>query len=73
MAATYDTGVVLVFDLTPILSSNASSAGSHENNYLQHKFVGHQAQPCSGIAFSPVNQLLLCSAGLNNKIHFYDI
>jgi WD40 repeat protein len=72
MAASYDTGVVLIFDLTPILSTNGSSAGSH-NNYLQHKFTGHGGHPCQGIAFSPVNQLLLCSAGFNNKIHFYDI
>lgn len=35
-------------------------------------FSQHQA-PCSGLAFSPVNQLLLCSAGLDRRLFFYDI
>jgi protein NEDD1 len=25
------------------------------------------------LSFSPVNQLLLCTSGLNNRIHFFDI
>jgi len=28
---------------------------------------------CSGIAFSPVNHLLICSCGLDGKIQFFDI
>ena len=41
-------------------------------NPLRHRFFAHQAS-CSGIAFSPVNNLLLCSAGMDQRIHFFDI
>ena len=41
-------------------------------NALRHKFNAH-TNVCSGIAFSPVNNLLLCTAGLDAKIFFFDI
>ena len=42
------------------------------DNPLRHKFSAH-SNICSGIAFSPVNNLLLCTAGLDSKIFFFDI
>ena len=32
----------------------------------------HQ-EACKGVAFSPTNELLLCSAGLDAKIQFFDV
>lgn len=43
-----------------------------QQNPLRFKFSSH-SNICSGIAFSPVNNLLLCSAGLDSRIYFYDI
>ena len=31
------------------------------------------SKACTGIAFSPVNNLLMCSAGADERIHFFDI
>ena len=31
------------------------------------------SQSCTSLAFSPVNNLLLCSAGRDERIHFFDI
>jgi WD40 repeat protein len=39
---------------------------------LRFRFQAH-TNACSGIAFSPVNNLLICTAGLDNKIQFFDI
>ncbi len=36
------------------------------------ELFAHTAQ-CTGLAFSPVNNLLLCSCGLDGKIQFFDI
>jgi WD40 repeat protein len=41
-------------------------------NTLQCKFASHSS-PATSIAFSTVNHLLLCSAGLDKRIFFYDI
>ena len=41
-------------------------------NALRHRFTSH-TNICTGIAFSPVNNLLLCSAGLDQRIYFFDI
>lgn len=38
----------------------------------KHDFDAH-GTPCTGIAFSPVNHLLLCSGGLDGRILFFDI
>jgi protein NEDD1 len=38
----------------------------------KHEFQAHQTQ-CTDIAFSPVNHLLMCSAGLDGTIMFFDI
>jgi protein NEDD1 len=34
-------------------------------------FDAHASQ-CTGIAFSPMNALLMCSCGLDGNIHFFD-
>jgi len=39
---------------------------------MRFKFSAH-VNECTGIAFSPVNNLLLCSAGLDSRIFFYDV
>ena len=43
-----------------------------QQNPLRFKFSAHN-NICTGIAFSPVNNLLLCSSGLDSRIFFYDI
>jgi len=54
----YDDGAVKVFDVG--------------ENSLLHEFGNHEAS-CSAIAFSPINKLLFCSAGLDGKINFFDV
>jgi WD40 repeat protein len=39
---------------------------------LKHKFTSHSLA-CTAIAFSPVNNLLMCSVGLDCRVIFYDI
>ena len=36
------------------------------------QFTQHKA-PVMGVCFSPVNDLLLCSAGLDKMLHFFDV
>jgi WD40 repeat protein len=65
MASSYESGAVCIWDL------QAATQGSQQSA-LRHKFFSH-TNACSGLAFSPVNNLLICSAGLDSKILFYDI
>jgi len=53
-----------------MMSSNALEA--KKTSPLRYRFMAHTSV-CSGIAFSPVNNLLICSAGLDNRIQFFDI
>lgn len=53
-----------------MMSSNALEA--KKTSPLRYRFMAHTSE-CSGIAFSPVNNLLICSAGLDNRIQFFDI
>jgi WD40 repeat protein len=39
---------------------------------LKHKFTAHSLA-CNDFAFSPHNQILMVSVGLDCRIHFYDI
>ena len=39
---------------------------------MRFKFPAHN-NVCTGIAFSPVNNLLLCSSGLDSRLFFFDI
>lgn len=58
MATSFESGVVALWDL--------------QSKVLKQKFLAHSSS-CTGIAFSPVNNLLMCSVGLDEKIHFFDI
>lgn len=58
LATSFESGVVALWDL--------------QSKVLKQKFLAHSAS-CTGIAFSPVNNLLMCSVGLDEKIHFFDI
>lgn len=60
LAASGDSGVVTVWDI--------------KNNSLFHAFdKSSHSGPCTGVIFSPTNELLLCSGGLDAKIQFFDI
>lgn len=55
-----DNGIVSVWDI--------------KNNTLYHAFEGSShSGTCTGIIFSPTNELLMCSAGLDAKIQFFDV
>lgn len=58
LATSFESGVVALWDM--------------QSKSLKQKFLAHKAS-CTGIAFSPVNNLLMCSVGLDEKIHFFDI
>ena len=70
MASSYESGVVCVWDLQGLMSS--SSPETNKTSPLRYRFMAHTSV-CSGLAFSPVNNLLICSAGLDNRIQFFDI
>jgi WD40 repeat protein len=53
-------------------SSLGPDGKPRQSKPLRHRFNAH-ANVCAGIAFSPVNNLLLCSAGYDNRIYFFDI
>lgn len=55
----YDDGSVVVWDVT------------REKEFAE--FKGIHLAPCIGVRFSPVNHLLLSSAGLDKKLNFYDV
>ena len=80
LASAYQNGIICIWDLQHIVAKH-KNAGADEGtakdsqptqNPLRFKFSAHTNQ-CTGIAFSPVNNLLLCSAGLDSRIYFYDI
>ena len=50
LATAYTSGVIAMWDF------------KNPTQPLRHKFMAH-AQACTGLAFSPVNNLLLCSCG----------
>jgi len=39
--------------------------------YVNYKDY-HNQQSVSDFAFSPINKLLLCSAGVDNRVNFFD-
>lgn len=61
LASAYESGKIVIWDV--------SIEGSPQ---AKHQLIGRQ-KPCTSIAFSPVNNLLLCSAGMDQKIQFFDI
>lgn len=55
-----DNGIVTVWDI--------------KKNELYHAFeTSSHSDTCTGVIFSPTNELLLCSGGLDGKIQFFDI
>jgi len=58
MSCALDSGAVRVFDVA--------------ENSLLYEFGNHDVS-CTAIAFSPINKLLFCSAGLDGKINFFDL
>lgn len=58
LAVAYLTGVVTLWDV--------------HSKVIKSKFTAH-SQACTDIAFSPVNNMLLCTVGLDEKINFLDI
>lgn len=60
LATSGDNGVVAVWDIKKGELYHAFDKSSHSNT-------------CTGVVFSPTNELLLWSAGLDAKIQFFDI
>ena len=55
-----DNGIVTLWDI--------------KENELVHAFdTSSHSDTCTGVIFSPTNELLLCSAGLDAKIQFFDV
>ena len=55
LATSGDEGVIIVWDITKMQLYHAYEESIH-------------SKPCHGVAFSPTNELLLCSAGMDQKI-----
>ena len=55
-----------------LAAADGGESATGPPNALRHTFSSH-SKTCTGVAFSPVNNLLLCSAGLDGRIYFYDI
>ena len=70
LASAYRNGQIVIWDTQGIFTKNPSELSTAAKKFV---FAGHTGKPCSGIAFSQVNHLLLTSCGLDNRIHFYDI
>lgn len=59
LASASDSGVINLWD-------------TKEKKMLLKSFTDHKA-PATGLSFSPLNDMLLCSTGLDKKIIFYDV
>ena len=60
LATSGDEGIICVWDVSKLQLYHAYEDSVH-------------TKPCHGVAFSPTNELLLCSAGMDQKIQFFDI
>ena len=58
VGAAFDTGHVSLWDVN--------------QRRLLHTFTGGHVAPASGLAFSPVNDILLASVGLDKRLVCYD-
>lgn len=65
LASADSSGAVRLWDLA------AAREGGGEAPLAAHEFSEH-AQPCTGLAWSSVNHLLLASVGRDGKLCFYD-
>jgi WD40 repeat protein len=59
LAAGYETGKIVIWD---------SSTGQK-----RAELPAAHTSACIGLAFSPLNNLLLCSCGSDGRIQFFDI
>ncbi len=62
LAASRDDGTISIYDCS-----------QEPEEALKFTFTDHQSGPCTGITFTPLNHLLLCSCGQDGTINFYDI
>lgn len=58
--------------LATISDSGTLSLWDTKEKKILKTFQDHRA-PATGLAFSPLNDMLLCSTGLDKKIIFYDV
>lgn len=70
LASAYANGQIVIWDTQNIFTTPAQDRSQSGKKFV---FSSHAGKPCSGIAFSQVNHLLLTSCGMDHKIHFYDI
>jgi WD40 repeat protein len=59
LAAGFDNGKIIIWDV--------------QSATKRAELQAHSQTPCSQLAFSPVNNLLLTSCGYDGKIQFFDI
>jgi WD40 repeat protein len=70
LASAYSNGHIVIWDVHGIFQKTQAEATQAARKY---SFDAHSGKPCSGIAFSQINHLLLTSCGLDHKIKFFDI
>ena len=70
LASAYQNGQIIIWDTTGIFTKSAREVLDGCKKFV---FSGHNGKPCTGIAFSQVNHLLLTSCGMDHRIQFYDI
>jgi WD40 repeat protein len=71
LASAYKNGQVVIWDVQGIFTKAQTTGLSQACK--KFVFAAHDGRPCTGIAFSQVNHLLLASCGVDAKVHFYDI
>lgn len=71
LASAYKNGQVVIWDAQGVFAK-AQTAGLSQT-CKKFVFAAHDGKPCTGIAFSQVNHLLLASCGTDARVHFYDI
>jgi WD40 repeat protein len=59
LAACFDDGFIRVFDMT--------------SGEIIYNFGGYHQGSVTGVSFSPINKVFLCSAGSDTRINFFDI
>ena len=77
LASGYENGIICIWDLQQVVQVYKNGGApidpsTPQQNPMRYKFSAHN-NICMGIAFSPVNNLLLCSSGLDGRLFFFDI
>ena len=70
LASAYRNGQVVIWDTSQVFTKPKDEVSIAAKKFV---FGAHENKPCTGIAFSQVNHLLLASCGMDHKIHFFDI